>query len=103
MRRWAEAERARDAATLLPFAAAILLLPPFVLLFAVPASVAGIPLIVVYIFGAWAAVVLAAWWLARHDAIVGHAPDGRRDAEAEAAEGPYPAGSGATRSGPATR
>jgi hypothetical protein len=85
MRRWADPERARDAATLLPFAAAILILPPVVLLFAVPLVVAGIPLIVVYIFGAWAAIVLATWWVARNPAITGLAPDDAHEAEAEAA------------------
>ena len=83
MRRAVDAQRARDAATLLPFAAAILLLPPFILLFAVPGFVAGIPLIVVYIFGAWAAIVLATWWVARHHAMVGHAADGSGEARAE--------------------
>jgi hypothetical protein len=48
--------------------------------------VAGIPLIVVYVFGAWAAIILAAWLLSRCH---GQAPDdGGADvaAEAEAAE-----------------
>ena len=55
-----------DAATLLPIAAAVLFLPPFILVFAAPVLVAGIPLIVVYVFGAWAFVVLCAWLVARH-------------------------------------
>jgi hypothetical protein len=85
MRRWADAESARDAAILLPFLAAVLLLPPFILLFAVPVHVAGVPLIVIYIFGAWAAIVAAAWWVARNHAIIGQAPDGTRETEAETA------------------
>ena len=55
----------RDAATVLPFVAAVLLLPPFVLIFAAPVLFGGIPLIVVYIFGVWAAVILATYLTAR--------------------------------------
>ena len=61
----ADAQRARDAATLLPVAAAVLLLPPFILVFAAPVLIAGIPLIVVYVFGVWAAVVLVRMVVAR--------------------------------------
>ena len=56
----------RDAATLLPVTAAILLLPPFILGFAVPVLVAGIPLIVAYNFGAWIVIVFCAWLLAHN-------------------------------------
>jgi hypothetical protein len=62
---WANAQATRDAATLLPFAAAALLLPPFILVFAAPVLIAGVPLIVVYVFGVWATVILAAWLLSR--------------------------------------
>jgi hypothetical protein len=66
VRRWAAApEGLRDAAALLPLFATILLLPPVVLVFATPASLAGIPVIVVYVFTVWAAIVLSAWLLAR--------------------------------------
>ena len=66
MSRWqADAQGTRDAATLLPVAAAVLLLPPFILVFAAPVLVAGIPLIVVYVFGVWAAVILAPGCLSR--------------------------------------
>ena len=61
----ADARAAHDAARILPVAAAILLLPPFILIFAAPANIAGVPLIVVYVFGIWAAIVLAAWLVAR--------------------------------------
>ena len=61
----ADARAAHDAARILPIAAAILLLPPFILVFAAPATIAGVPLIVVYVLGAWAAIVLAAWLVAR--------------------------------------
>lgn len=55
----------RDAATVLPFVAVFLFLPPVILVFAAPALIFGIPLIVVYIYGVWAAVILAALLLAR--------------------------------------
>lgn len=55
----------RDAATLLPVAAAILLLPPFILVAAAPVMLAGIPLIVVYVFGVWAAIILCAFLVSR--------------------------------------
>lgn len=61
----ADARAAHDAARILPVAAAILLLPPFILIFAAPAAIAGVPLIIVYVFGAWAVIVLAAWLVAR--------------------------------------
>ena len=61
----ADEQGVRDAATLLPVAAAVLLLPPFILVFAAPVLIAGIPLIVVYVFGVWAAIVLCAWLVAR--------------------------------------
>ena len=56
---------ARDAAMVLPFIGAILLFPPIVLIFAAPAVVAGVPLVLVYIFGVWAAIIAAAFVLAR--------------------------------------
>jgi hypothetical protein len=66
MRAWVgESRRIRDLAVLLPVVAAILFLPPAILLFAAPVSVAGIPLIVVHIFGAWAVLVLGAFFVAR--------------------------------------
>lgn len=70
----------RDAATILPIAAAVLLLPPFILVFTAPATLAGIPLIIVYVFGAWAAIVLAAWLVARRLETPDDA-DGQPDAE----------------------
>jgi len=52
---------ARDAAAILPFLGVVLLFPPVVYIFAAPVAVAGVPLIVLYLFGVWAAVILAAW------------------------------------------
>lgn len=56
--------RARDAATILPFLATALIVPPLVLIFAVPVRLAGVPLIVAYLFGVWAVVIAAAWLVA---------------------------------------
>src|SRR5690606_28515961 len=50
----------RDAATILPILAIVLIVPPLITIFAVPIRLAGIPLIVVYLFGVWALVVAAA-------------------------------------------
>ena len=76
----ADARAAHDAAKILPVAAAVLLLPPFILIFAAPGTIAGVPLIIVYVFGIWAAIVLAAWLVARrvepHDS-----PDAPPDVE----------------------
>lgn len=55
----------RDAATVLPFLALVLLMPPIILIFATTRLVAGVPLIIVYIFGVWAAIIVAAFLLAR--------------------------------------
>ncbi len=76
----ADPQGTRDAASLLPVAATILLLPPFIVVFAAPVLIAGIPLIVVYVFGVWAAIVLCAWLLARNLA----AADVELDAEGKA-------------------
>ena len=73
----ADARAAHDAAKILPVAAAVLLLPPFILIFAAPASIAGVPLIVVYVFAAWAVIVLAAWLVARR--VEPDSPDGPPD------------------------
>ena len=57
--------RARDAAVVLPLLGLFLLMPPVIALFAAPLVVAGVPLIVVYLFGVWIALVLAAALLGR--------------------------------------
>lgn len=58
-------QRLRSAAVVLPFLGAFLLLPPFLPLFTARVQLLGVPLIVVYIFGVWAALIALAWWLAR--------------------------------------
>ncbi len=54
----------KDAATVLPFIAAILFLPPLILIFASPVTVSGLPLILIYVFAAWAFVIACAFVLA---------------------------------------
>lgn len=61
----ARARGTRDAASVLPFMATVLLAPPIILIFSAPMQFADIPLIVIYIFGVWAAVILAALLLSR--------------------------------------
>jgi Na+/H+ antiporter NhaB len=58
-------QRVRDAAAALPFVAAILLMPPLVLIFCAPVFLAGFPLVAVYIFTIWALVIIAALLVAR--------------------------------------
>jgi hypothetical protein len=61
----ARSQPAKDAAVLLPFVVLLLLLPPVILVFAAPVMVAGIPLIVVYVYGVWALSVLVAFLVAQ--------------------------------------
>lgn len=56
---------ARDAAVILPVLATILLVPPIILIFARPVLVAGLPLVLIYLFGIWAAAIFAAFWLSK--------------------------------------
>jgi len=72
------AARARDAAVALPLVGLFLLLPPVITLFAVPGDVAGVPRIVVYLFGVWLALVAGAALLGRALGPRAHTPpDGR--------------------------
>jgi hypothetical protein len=66
-----QSARTRDAAIVLPFLAVVLLVPPVILIFARPAAPWGLPLIVLYVFAVWAALILAAFLLARR---LGRAP-----------------------------
>lgn len=56
----------RDLAVFVPIATALLLTPPLIRIFATPAVLGGIPLIVVYIFAVWAVTILIAIVVARH-------------------------------------
>jgi hypothetical protein len=60
-----ESRGARDAAAILPFLGIVLLFPPLISIFAAPFRIAGIPLIVVYLFGVWGAVIIAAYLVSR--------------------------------------
>lgn len=74
--------RVRSAAVLAPIAGLFLLMPPFILLFATPRMVFGIPLVVLYMFGVWALLIAVTWQLTRRLAA--------RDAEAAHTDGGPP-------------
>ena len=58
--------RVRDAAVLLPVLGLVLFMPPVITLFAAAgAGVSGVPLIVVYVFGTWLALIVAGAVLSR--------------------------------------
>lgn len=65
--------RVRDAARVLPLVGLFVLLPPVIGLFTAPVEIAGVPLIVVYVFTVWGALVACAALLAR---ALGRDPDG---------------------------
>ena len=50
---------------LLPVIGALLLFAPFTLVFGRPVSIFGVPLLVVYLFGVWLALIVGAFFLAR--------------------------------------
>ncbi len=78
--------RLRDAAVVLPLVGLFLLMPPTITLFADRYQVAGVPLIVAYLFGVWIALIGCAALLARGIARGNRAagptrnPAGHRDA-----------------------
>lgn len=57
--------RAREAAGLLPILGLLLLMPPVITLFVAKVHIAGVPLIVAYLFGVWLALIVCAALLAR--------------------------------------
>ncbi|MCC6870363.1 MAG: hypothetical protein IT522_16215 [Burkholderiales bacterium] len=57
--------RLRDAAVLLPAIGTFLFLPPAITLFVGGGTIAGVPLIVVYLFGLWLALIAGAALIAR--------------------------------------
>ncbi|MEM7545308.1 MAG: hypothetical protein AAF367_07215 [Pseudomonadota bacterium] len=59
------AAKRRDAALILPLAGLALLTPPVIGVFGAEAAVLGVPLIVVYLFGAWAGLIVCAAFLSR--------------------------------------
>lgn len=58
--------RAPSAAVALPLLGLFLLMPPVITLFARGAGIAGVPLIVLYVFGVWIALIVCAALLAPH-------------------------------------
>jgi hypothetical protein len=64
-RRSADPARVHDAARLLPLLGAVLLMPPVITLFVADVSIVGVPLIVVYLFCTWLALIVCAAWLSR--------------------------------------
>ena len=64
-KRSADPARVHDAARLLPMLGAVLLMPPVITLFVADVSIVGVPLIVVYLFCTWLALIVCAAWLSR--------------------------------------
>lgn len=59
------APRTVSAAVLVPLLGLLLWMPPLLGLFAAPWRPFGVPLVVVYLFGVWLALIAAAWALAQ--------------------------------------
>ncbi|MGE0418574.1 MAG: hypothetical protein AB7O80_17370 [Acetobacteraceae bacterium] len=66
-------QRLRDQAIVLPIATLILLTPPLLRVFGQGGSIGGLPALLVYLFGVWAAAILIGWRLARR---LEQVPDG---------------------------
>lgn len=75
-----EAARIVDAARVLPILGVFLLMPPVITLFAGIADVAGVPRVVVYLFGVWLALIVCAALLARRLAPLHDRDSGEGDA-----------------------
>ena len=58
-------DKTLSLALLLPLAGLFLLMPPMVLVFSMPSDIAGLPVIIVYIFAVWGFLIIGAAWLAR--------------------------------------
>jgi len=92
--------RLRDAAVVLPLVGLFLLMPPVITLFVRPAEVAGVPLIVAYLFGVWLALIGCAALLGRRfapEVAPDVAPDPGRSAASDPAAAPDPEGAGRPR------
>lgn len=72
---------AASAAVALPLLGLFLLMPPLITLFAHGTGFAGVPLIVIYVFGVWAALIVCAGLLAWRLRL-------RSGSETDAADGP---------------
>jgi hypothetical protein len=80
-------QRHREAALLIPLLGVFLILPPILGLFDGPHSFAGIPILHIYVFAVWLALVGAGFWLSRR--LRGEEPESEpaRDATAPPADG----------------
>lgn len=80
--------RLRDAAVVLPLVGLFLLMPPTITLFTAWQHVAGVPLIVAYLFGVWIALIACAALLAHRIARSEREAESGREAgeEQDAAE-----------------
>ena len=58
-------QKARDAILATTVFGALLLVPPILPFFDQPRSVFGAPLILVYVFSVWLALIGLTWWLSR--------------------------------------
>ncbi len=58
-------QKLRDAAFILPFFGLILIMPPFIDIFFSASLLAGVPVILLYIFCAWTFLILLGWLLSR--------------------------------------
>jgi len=58
-------EKTLRLALCLPLFGLFLLMPPALLVFGIPTTIAGVPLIVAYIFGVWAFLIAGAYMLTR--------------------------------------
>lgn len=58
-------QKLRDAALVLPVFGLVLFMPPFAGLFVGDGALAGVPAVVIYIFGAWAVLILLGVLLSR--------------------------------------
>jgi hypothetical protein len=58
-----EPRRLQDAAFLLPCLGLILFTPPLLAIFDVPATLAGVPLLLIYCFACWLGLIVAGWRL----------------------------------------
>jgi len=58
-------DKIQSVALLLPLLGLFLLMPPAVLVFSMPSTIGGLPIIVLYIFTVWGLLIMGAAWLAR--------------------------------------
>lgn len=64
-RRSAQTRRRRDVLALLPLLGVFLFLSPVVSIFNVEATIFGLPIIFLFVYGAWLAIILLARWISR--------------------------------------